>query len=166
VQTNPRLRRHFRWRIVGTRLIVERPPRASEREVARMAEQIRDRAAAYLRRQTATTDAALLSRARRLLARYFPERPLLRAAQWSARQHRRHGSCTSGAGVIRVAAHLQRYPGWVLDYVLVHELAHLVQPDHSAAFWRLVNRYPLAERARGFLIACDLGMAADGTEER
>src|SRR6266511_2749599 len=57
------------------------------------------RAAAYLRRQTVRTDAALLARARRLLARYFPERPVLRAASWSPRQHKRHGSCTSGAGV-------------------------------------------------------------------
>jgi predicted metal-dependent hydrolase len=33
-------------------------------------------------------------------------------------------------------------------------------PDHSPAFWRLVDRYPLSERARGFLIA--KGMEEDG----
>jgi predicted metal-dependent hydrolase len=41
----------------------------------------------------------------------------------------------------------------VRDYVIVHELAHLLIADHSAEFWSLVDRYPLTERARGFLIA-------------
>jgi predicted metal-dependent hydrolase len=164
LRVNRRLRTTYRWRIDGDRLLVERPARASERELATMLATIRERATAYLRRQTVRTDAALLARARRLLARYFPERPVLRAASWSPRQQKRHGSCTSGAGVIRLAERLQRYPAWVLDYVLVHELAHLVHADHSPAFWAAVNRYPLAERARGFLIACDLGLAAQGDE--
>jgi predicted metal-dependent hydrolase len=163
VQVNRRLRRTYRWRITGDRLIVERPAQSSDRDLRATLDVIRDRATAYLRRQTAHTDAALLARARRLLARYFPERPTLRAVSWSARQHKRHGSCTSGTGAIRLSATLQRYPAWVLDYVLVHELAHLLHPDHSAAFWAVVNRYPLAERARGFLLACDLGLAADET---
>jgi hypothetical protein len=165
VQVNRRLRRTYRWRIVGDRLIVERPERVSDRDLAATLATIRERAVAYLRRQTVGTDAALLARARRLLARYFPERPTLRAVGWSARQHKRHGSCSGGSGVIRLAAHLQRYPPWVVDYVLVHELAHLLHHDHSPAFWAVVNRYPLAERARGFLLACDLGFAADADEE-
>ena len=52
-----------------------------------------------------------------------------------------------------VSARLAAYPRWVLDYVIVHELAHLVEASHGPAFWELVNRYPLAERARGYLIA-------------
>jgi predicted metal-dependent hydrolase len=48
---------------------------------------------------------------------------------------------------------LAKEPSWVLDYVIVHELAHLHVRGHDKAFWELVNRYPLAERARGFLIA-------------
>src|SRR5439155_18834049 len=74
VRINRRLRTTYRWRIDGNRLLVERPVRASERELATMLTTIRDRAAAYLRRQTVRTDGALLARARRLLARYFPER--------------------------------------------------------------------------------------------
>ena len=56
-------------------------------------------------------------------------------------------------GSIRIASRVASFPSWVLDYLLVHELAHLVHGDHSPAFWEVVARYPRAERARGYLIA-------------
>ncbi len=55
-------------------------------------------------------------------------------------------------------------PDWVVDYVLLHELAHLVEPTHSSSFWALVDRYPQAERARGYLEGYLAGQAAGGTE--
>jgi predicted metal-dependent hydrolase len=54
---------------------------------------------------------------------------------------------------IRVSTRLAAFPDWVLDYVIVHELAHLEVPDHSPAFWKVVDRYPKAERAKGYLMA-------------
>lgn len=72
---------------------------------------------------------------------------------FSKRQRLRWGSCTPGTGRIRISDRLAGFPGWVVDYVIVHELAHLVVPDHSPAFWELVNRYDLTERARGYLEA-------------
>lgn len=72
---------------------------------------------------------------------------------FSNRQRQRWGSCTPTEGKIRISNRTAAFPPWVLDYVIVHELAHLVEPNHSPEFWKLVNRYPLAERARGFLIA-------------
>ena len=72
---------------------------------------------------------------------------------FSTRQQKRWGSCTPDAGRIRISSRLERYPDWVLDYVIVHELAHLAESNHSPAFWDLVDRYPLAERARGYLLA-------------
>ena len=63
------------------------------------------------------------------------------------------GSCTMAEGSIRIASRVASFPSWVLDYLLVHELAHLVHGDHSPAFWEVVARYPRAERARGYLIA-------------
>jgi predicted metal-dependent hydrolase len=79
--------------------------------------------------------------------------PQPRHVRWSDTQRKRWGSCTPSTGDIRVSTRLADFPSWVLDYVLVHELAHLEVDDHSAAFHELVDRYPLAERARGFLIA-------------
>lgn len=90
-------------------------------------------------------------RARDLAGRY--ELPAPREIRWVDNQRSRWGSCTPGHGVIRLSRRLAGYPGWVLDYVVVHELAHLVEPNHSAVFWELVARYPKAERARGYLIA-------------
>lgn len=47
------------------------------------------------------------------------------------------GSCTS-RGVVRLNWQLVKMPLHLIDYVVVHELAHLVEMNHSAAFWRVV----------------------------
>jgi predicted metal-dependent hydrolase len=54
---------------------------------------------------------------------------------------------------VRISTRVAAFPSWVLDYVIVHEIAHLVVPGHDARFWALVDQYPRAERAKGFLIA-------------
>jgi predicted metal-dependent hydrolase len=59
-------------------------------------------------------------------------------------------------GELRSRRRCHPFPVWVLDYVLVHELAHLAVADHGPRFHALVARYPRAERAVGFLIAKDL----------
>jgi predicted metal-dependent hydrolase len=65
------------------------------------------------------------------------------------------GSCTFTTGAIRIAKRAASLPDWVLDYLVVHELAHLEHSDHGAAFHELENRYPLSERAKGYLMALD-----------
>lgn len=77
--------------------------------------------------------------------------------RWVTNQGMRWGSCTPRDGTIRISSRLAKEPGWVVDYVIVHELAHLSVPSHGPRFWDLVNRYRLAERARGFLMARGLG---------
>ena len=69
------------------------------------------------------------------------------------------GSCSPRKGTIRISDRLRDYPAWVRDYVIVHEVAHLIEPNHSRRFWKLVNCYPRTERARGFLIG--VGMEQD-----
>jgi predicted metal-dependent hydrolase len=99
----------------------------------------------------------LEARARQLARRY--DLPLPTSVRWVDNQTSRWGSCTPVDGTIRISSRLAPWPRWVLDYVLVHELAHLAVPSHGPAFHELVSRYPLVERATGFLIA--KGITAD-----
>ena len=96
----------------------------------------------------------LAERADNLARRYGL--PLPEAVTW-AEQNDRWASCTSARGTIRISTRLARVPAWVLDAVIVHELAHLSEPNHSPAFWELANRYPRQERASGFLEAMSAG---------
>ncbi|MFC4335491.1 M48 metallopeptidase family protein [Salininema proteolyticum] len=126
---------------------------AEEREwVDRMLARLDDRN----ERDGRTSDAALESRAVRLASRHLSEFHLplhLRSVRWVDNQRNRWGSCTPEDGTIRISRRIIMMPSWVIDYVLMHELAHLVHPDHSPAFWKLVSRYPKAERAKGYLEA-------------
>ena len=73
--------------------------------------------------------------------------------RWSDEMTARWGSCTPATGEIRISTRIAAFPDWVVDYVIVHELAHLSEPGHGEAFWQLVNRFPKTERAVGYLIA-------------
>jgi len=111
------------------------------------------------------TDANLQRRARDLSQRYLDGLAHPDVVRWVENQSSRWGSCTPSDKSIRLSARLQGMPGWVIDYVLVHELAHLLEAGHTQAFWAWVNRYPKAERAKGFLegvaAASHLGISAD-----
>lgn len=97
------------------------------------------------------TDASLSRRSEELSNSYLGghARPL--SVRWASNQTRRWGSCTPGTGTIRLSTRLQAMPSHVIDYVLLHELAHLIEAAHNDHFWALVARFPRAERARGFL---------------
>lgn len=109
-------------------------------------------------------DEDLMSRARELNRRYFEGKLQFLSVRYVTNQHSRFGSCTPDIGTIRLSDRLTKVPDWVRDYVLVHELAHLVQPNHSPDFWQLVYRYPRAERAIGYLIALGLAEEDEGGE--
>jgi predicted metal-dependent hydrolase len=103
-------------------------------------------------------DAGLHRRADELSERYLEHRARPVSVRWVDNQTTRWGSCTPSEGSIRLSTRLQGMPPWVIDYVLVHELAHLIETGHTPAFWGWVDRFPRAERARGFL----QGVAAAG----
>jgi predicted metal-dependent hydrolase len=134
----------------GGRTIVLIPARftsAQEREwVGRMLERL----SAQERRRRPGDD-ELLVRAAGLSERYLGSLARPVSVTWVGNQNSRWGSCTPADGTIRLSSRLLGMPGWVIDYVLLHELAHLVQPGHGPRFWSLMDTFPRTERARGFL---------------
>ncbi|MFV0425914.1 MAG: M48 family metallopeptidase [Beutenbergiaceae bacterium] len=132
------------------RLVVAIPARFTaaqeEQWVATMAQRVE---ATAQRRQVSDTD--LMQRAQALAQAYLPQ-AIPTSLTWVPNQGKRWGSCTPAEGSIRISDRVQQMPDWVLDYVLMHELAHLVVRGHGPDFWELVNAYPHTERARGFLM--------------
>ena len=134
----------------GERTIVSIPARftrAQEREwVQRMLDRLADK-----ERRRRPSDAELVARATELSTKYLDGRAHPTSVRWSSNQGRRWGSCTLIDGSIRISTRVQGMPEWVLDYVLLHELAHLLHAGHGPDFWAELDTYPRTLRARGFL---------------
>jgi predicted metal-dependent hydrolase len=147
VVRSPRRRKTVQAREVGGILRVSIPATMTRADEERwIAEMVR-----RMERRTGTARVDLASRARELARRHDLSVPA--TIRWSDNQEWRWGSCTPATGTVRISSRLAREPGWVLDYVIVHELAHLDVARHDRRFWDVVGRYPLTERARGFLMA-------------
>lgn len=152
----------------GDKVVVMVPSRLSKAEeeqwIATILERLEER-----ERRRRPTDADLQSRARELSRRYLSGRADPVSVRWVANQRTRWGSCTPDDGTIRLSTRLRGMPSWVVDYVLVHELAHLLIPGHGADFWELVGNYPKADRARGYLegvaAAAHLPLEADTLDD-
>ena len=64
------------------------------------------------------------------------------AARWSVRVMKtRWGSCTPKTGAIRINARLAAYPPECLEFVVAHELVHLLEPSHNARFHTLLDEF-------------------------
>ena len=103
------------------------------------------------------SDTQLTRRAKELSDLYLGGLARPESVRWVGNQNSRWGSCTPGDRSIRLSSRLQGMPSWVVDYVLLHELAHLIEPGHDAKFWAWVDRYPKAERAKGYLLGYSAG---------
>ena len=134
----------------GGRTVVLIPASFSAAEEARWVDRMLLRLARGESRRPVGDD-ALAARAARLSDRYLGGHARPQSVRWVSTMEKRWASCTPTEGTIRVSDRLQDVPGHVLDYVLLHELAHLLVAGHGPGFWRLLGSYPRLERARGFL---------------
>ncbi|RIK17190.1 MAG: metal-dependent hydrolase [Anaerolineae bacterium] len=142
-------------------LIIRAPASMRDEELAPIIDGLKKRLRRRSARSVSQTDETLEKRARELNRQYFGGRLKWQSVRWVTNQNSRFGSCTPADGTIRLSHRLAAMPAWVRDYVLIHELAHLVEANHGPKFWELVNRFPLTERARGYLMAVGLEVIDD-----
>ena len=91
--------------------------------------------------------------AARINEKYFGNKLKVNSIEYVTNQNSKFGCCNYQSADIRISHKVGLMPRWVREYVLIHEMAHLIAPNHSRAFWDIVSRYRLAERARGYLMA-------------
>ena len=162
VVRSERRRRTVQARLEGDVLTVRVPAHLSSEEERDHVERLKRRLERRMLKREIDKDTYLDRRFDDFNRFYFGGRLEVRSIEFSTDQAVISGSCTPSRGTIRVSHRLLDMPRWVLDYVIMHEMAHLVHRDHSSEFWEKVGEYPLSERARGFLIA--KGMEDDDAE--
>jgi len=138
-----------------------------QRMLAKLKKQGEQRSGRSKRRPA--TDQVLSEHAAHLSRTYLGGRAVPTSVRWVGNQNSRWGSTTPADGSIRLSNKLQPMPQWVIDYVLVHELAHLLVAGHNAHFWSLVEAYPETQRAKAFLegvaFATSRGLTAESGAE-
>ena len=139
----------------GEKIVVLLPARttkADERQlVAEMVSMVTRREQRRQLRGARSGDSALMARAADLSRNYLGGHAQPASVRWVRNMSHRWGSCTPADRTIRLSHRLQSMPSWVIDYVLIHELSHLLESGHGPRFWAWVDRYPRTERARGYL---------------
>ncbi len=126
------------------------PARMTRADEQRWVTTLVDRVGRAERRRRPNDD-ELTTRAEQLSQRYLDGLAVPSSVRWVTNQHARWGSCTPLNRTVRLSTRLQGMPSYVVDYVLLHELAHLLVAGHGRDFWQWVDRFELTERARGFL---------------
>lgn len=151
VRRSKQRRRTIAARLEGNRVIVMIPATLSKAQERLEVEKIVDRLLNRAERARQLSDDDLMRRARQLSDTYLGGLAQPESVRWVSNQRSRWGSCTPGERTIRLSDRLQEMPRWVVDYVLVHELAHLIEAGHTDEFWAWVHNYPQAEKAKGYL---------------
>lgn len=150
IRRSARRRRSVQAYRDGATIVILMPARLSAAEEAQWVETMVQKVQRRERR-VRPSDADLLARAHRLSETYLDGSAVPRSIRWVSNQTSRWGSCTPSDASIRLSERLQPMPDWVVDYVIVHELTHLLVANHDTRFWDYVGRYPRTERARGYL---------------
>lgn len=141
-------------KIVDDTLRIYLPSGLSKKEESKWIQKMKTQIEKKQRKHQLNNTNDLQKRAERINNQYF-DGSLSFSIQFVTNQTTKHGSCTPSSKRIRIADEIADYPAYVQDYLIMHELTHLIYPNHSKAFWEKVNEYPYVERAKGFLHASE-----------
>ncbi|MDI6788097.1 MAG: M48 family metallopeptidase, partial [Planctomycetota bacterium] len=141
-------------RLIGDTMIVRAPPDMPEAKLQEVIENFKKRFEKRKLKKQLNRQDNLMNICQRLKDEYFFYDGIeVKSIDYSTNQTTRWGVCNSRNKTILISHRLSEMPKWVRDYVIIHEMAHILEPNHSKNFWRIVKRYKLSERARGYLIA-------------
>ena len=156
IRVSTRRRKSSEAHLEEGRVVVVVPAALSVKDREDVAARLALRVLDHGRRGRVGSDSDLEERARRLADRYLDGvRPS--SIRFVTNQARRWGSCTPVTGTIRLSSRLRTMPEFVLDAVIVHELAHLIEPSHSARFRALCGRHPRQVEGDAFLLGFEHG---------
>jgi len=168
LQRDKRLRRTLRWSVEDGTLTVRAPQEMPLALIEALLDaDILPRVLKQRASRRGRQDNELARRARAINEQHFGGELRWHSIRWVSNMTRRLGSCSNGGstdGDIRISDRLKGWPDYVLDYVIAHELAHRKHPNHSAAFWEYLARYPHTERARGFIEGAAFAEGAQADE--
>ena len=148
-----RRKRTISARLVKDTLLVSAPLMLSQERLEKIVADFKVKFEKKKLKQELDRKQNLIDIARKLNVKYFENKLKINSIEYVTDQNSKYGCCNFRDGWIRVSHKVGLMPEWVRDYVIVHEMAHLIEPNHSSAFWDIVSRYKLAERARGYLMA-------------
>jgi hypothetical protein len=140
----------------GSRIVVQIPARVRGRDRREFVDELVEKLLTQ-RPQNAGGDGALEERAH-TLAELYNDGIMPSSVRWVNNQQARWASCSPDSREIRVSSRLRQCPEWVIDAVLVHELAHLQEADHSARFYEIADRHPRQSDSGMYLDGYALGL--------
>ena len=153
VKRSKRRKRTISARLDGDIMYVYAPVDTPEKELHKIIENFKKRFARRNLKRELNKERNLREVFSELNKIYFDGKIKIKSIEYVTNQQKICGSCNYKKKTIRISHCLAHMPEWVRDYVIIHEMAHILEPNHSKAFWDIVYRYKLVERARGFLIA-------------
>jgi predicted metal-dependent hydrolase len=162
-----RLRTRIHWEWNGNQVRIRAPRRVPQHELDRHVAKIVEEVKRKRAQVRARADTDLEARARKINRQLFGGEISWHSIRWVGNMRKRLGSCTTGGptdGDIRISDRIKNWPQWAVDYVVAHELAHRKHQNHSQEFWAYVNRYPKAERARGFIMSLAFQLGEDAED--
>lgn len=163
------IRSHRRRRTVSARLInnileIKAPAALPQFRLEKIVNDFRIKFERRMKKEEMERKEGLPKIAARINQKFFDNKIKFNSIEYVTTQNRRYGCCNFNTGNIRISDRVGFMPAWVRDYVVLHEMAHLMEPNHGRAFWQIVSRYRLSERARGFLLGA--GLFGDERNER